>query len=115
VRKEAITAEESIRIVSPLFMSPEKPGALFCCMAIPFIRSSCIGPMISLSHRNGFTGMQTNPVYSVSNLSNRRLWEIIRHAEQRVARDHPALVAQARAELFARNQYSEGSRWRQPH
>jgi hypothetical protein len=71
--------------------------------------------MILMSHRNGYTGMQTNPAHSVSNLSNRRLWEILHQAEQRVARDHQALVAQARAELFARNQISERSRWRQPH
>jgi len=50
----------------------------------------------------------------VANLTNRRLWEILRLSEQRNAAIERVLVAQARAELAARNQHCETRRWHPP-
>ena len=51
----------------------------------------------------------------VVNFSDRRLWEILRHAEQQRFDDQQALAAKAREELLARNQYSDSRSWKAPH
>jgi hypothetical protein len=51
----------------------------------------------------------------VKNLSDRRLWEILRLAETSDQRAAVALIVHAREELSARRQDAEARRFRAPH
>ena len=59
--------------------------------------------------------MQNQHSDIVVNFSDRRLWEILRLAEQRRCGVEQALAAKAREELLARNQYSDDRNWKAPH
>ena len=59
--------------------------------------------------------MQPDTGIDVKNLSDRRLWEILRLAETYEQRAATALVAQARDELSVRRQHTETRRFRAPH
>ena len=58
--------------------------------------------------------MQMETGIDVKNLSDRRLWEILRLAETDAQRAAAALIAHAREELSARSQHSEARRFRAP-
>ena len=58
--------------------------------------------------------MQRTSTENVSNLSNRRLWEILRQHDQPGVRVIPVAAAQVRAELAARNENCESRRWHAP-
>ncbi len=59
--------------------------------------------------------MQTDTGIDVKNLSDRRLWEILRLAETDEQRAVTALIAHARDELSVRRQHTETRRFRAPH
>ncbi len=59
--------------------------------------------------------MQTDTGIDVKNLSDRRLWEILRLAETDAQRAATALIAHARDELSERRQHTETRRFRAPH
>ena len=59
--------------------------------------------------------MQTETAIDVKNLSDRRLWEIVRLAETDEQRAAAALIAHARDELSARRQDTEARRFHAPH
>ena len=59
--------------------------------------------------------MQTETGIDVKNLSDRRLWEILRLAGTDEQRAAAALIAHARDELSARRQDTEARRFRAPH
>jgi len=59
--------------------------------------------------------MQPDTGIDVKNLSDRRLWEILRLAETDEQRAVTALIAHARDELSVRRQHTETRRFRAPH
>ena len=59
--------------------------------------------------------MQTETGIDVKNLSDRRLWEILRLAGTDEQRTVAALIAHARDELSARRQDTEARRFHAPH
>jgi hypothetical protein len=59
--------------------------------------------------------MQTETGIDVKNLSDRRLWEILRLAGTDEQRAAAALIAHARDELSARRQDTETRRFHAPH
>ena len=59
--------------------------------------------------------MQAETSIDVKNLSDRRLWEILRLAGTDEQRAAAALIAHAREELSARRQDTETRRFRAPH
>lgn len=59
--------------------------------------------------------MQTDTGIDVKNLSDRRLWEILRLAETDEQRAATAPIAHARDELSVRRQHTETRRFRAPH
>lgn len=65
-------------------------------------------------HREEEPRMHAEKAIDVKNLSDRRLWEILRLAEASAERGAAPLVAHARAELGARRQDTEARRFRAP-
>ena len=59
--------------------------------------------------------MQNQQCDMVANFSDRRLWEILRQAEQQRCSAEQAMAIRAREELLARNQYSDCRSWKAPH
>ena len=66
-------------------------------------------------HREEGPRMHAEKAIDVKNLSDRRLWEILRLAETDEQRAATALIAHARDELSVRRQHTETRRFRAPH